>query len=114
MYQGQDWEPVILRRPESAPIKRAPQPPRHVVEAGKLAGATDSDRLKLVSKEMAQAIMLARCAQKLTQVQLTQLANLPQGTVQDIESGKAIYNDSIVNKVAKILRISTKGITKTC
>lgn len=58
---------------------------------------------KTVSLNMAKKIAQARCDKKITQKELANMLSLPFKTIQEYESGKAIPNHLIINKIEKAL-----------
>ena len=58
---------------------------------------------KTVSLNMAKKISQARCDKKITQKELANMLSLPFKTIQEYESGKAIPNHLIINKIEKAL-----------
>jgi putative transcription factor len=58
---------------------------------------------KTVSLNMAKKIAQARCDKKITQKELANILSLPFKTIQEYESGKAIPNHLIINKIEKAL-----------
>ena len=44
----------------------------------------------------------------MTQAQLAQKVNVPAKDIQTLESGDAIKNQALLNKVARVLKISPK------
>ena len=45
---------------------------------------------------------------KMTQAQLAQKVNAPAKDIQTLESGDAIKNQALLNKVARVLKVSPK------
>jgi putative transcription factor len=64
-----------------------------------------------VSTELKKRIMQARLAKKMTQAQLAQAINEKPQVIQEYESGKAIPNGAILNKLSRVLGVglSKKG-----
>ena len=44
----------------------------------------------------------------MTQAQLAQKVNVPANDIKQLESGSAIKNQALLNKVARVLKISAK------
>ena len=80
----QDWEPVVFRK--KVDQKSVPTPPKPKDENPEVF------HQERVSKELAQAIISARTARKLTQKQLAMHVNVQPSVINEIESGKAVYN----------------------
>lgn len=109
-YSGQDWETVVFRKQK--PQQKTTHVAYDALNAKKVDAATDSERPKYVSRELATAITQARCLKKLTQAALDAQLALTQHTIQNIESCKAIYNPTQISKIARYLGISTTNIPK--
>lgn len=64
-----------------------------------------------MSTELKKRIMQARLAKKMTQAQLAQAINEKPQVIQEYESGKAIPNGAILNKLSRVLGVglSKKG-----
>lgn len=76
-----------------------------VASARKLEEATDVFAHKTVDKTLAKAITQARMAKKLTQAQLATAINERPQVIQQYESGAAIPNPNIINKLDRALGI---------
>lgn len=59
-----------------------------------------------VSSELKKTIQQSRIAKKMTQAQLAQAINEKLQIVQDYESGRAIPNGQILNKLSRVLGVS--------
>ena len=105
----QDWKPIIVQTKQSkeetkkSSIKLSES---HVRDT-KLLKQVDNDELthKKVSPELRKQIQQGRSALKLKQKDLAQKTNLPVSVINDIETGKAIYNPQHINKIKRILKI---------
>lgn len=60
---------------------------------------------KIVSLKLRQEIQKRRTSQNLTQKDLATRINLPVTIINEIESGKAIYNHQHMNKIKRFLKI---------
>ena len=60
---------------------------------------------KHITKELRLQIQQARNSKGLTQKQLANNCQLTQQIINDIESGKAIYNHQHINKIKRYLKI---------
>ena len=69
----------------------------------KIEKEEDTFIIKTVSLNVSKRIAQKRCEQKLTQKELAFKLNLPEKIIKDYESGKAIPNHIILNKIEKIL-----------
>ena len=77
------------------------------LKAKKIEKKVEEDDLKhkKITPELKQQIIKSRCDNSLTQKQLAQKCNLPLQIINDIETGKAIYNHVHINKIKRILKI---------
>ena len=73
--------------------------------AKKLEDSTEDFKHNTVSKDLAKSIQQARLAKKLTQAQLATQINERQQIIQQYESGQAIPNPQILNKLDRALGI---------
>lgn len=76
-----------------------------VTSARKLEEDTETFAVKTVDKNLAKAITQARVAKKLTQAQLATAINERPQVIQSYESGSAIPNPAILNKLDRALGI---------
>jgi len=103
----QDWKQIIInnkketKNPSKKKISQAQQ------KDIKLFKKVEEDDLKhkKVSNELRTKIQQSRLSSKLTQKQLAQKCNFPVSVINDIETGKAIYNPQHINKLKRILKI---------
>lgn len=61
-----------------------------------------------VSGNVSAAIRERRAAEKLTQAQLAQKVNAQANDIKLLESGDAIKNQALLNKVCRVLKISSR------
>ena len=128
----QDWTPVVLSK--SNKQKLAGMNSAHAIHAQKMSGVIDTEKKigaggnksaqasvgtgmkKLeestevfkhgtVDQSVSKAIAQARLAKKLTQKDLATAINEKPQIIQDYESGKAIPNPQIMNKLDRALGI---------
>lgn len=66
----------------------------------------DSIKIKKISKEVAQSILEARIAKKLTRKQLANQLNLKEYMIEDIETMKAVYNGDLIAKIKNHLQLN--------
>ena len=71
----------------------------------KLEESTEEFHHSTVNKSLSQAIAQARLAKKMTQAQLATAINERQQVIQQYESGQAIPNPQILNKLDRALGI---------
>lgn len=125
---GQDWETVTLsktQKQKTAGLSTAralsaakaagvvETEKRHAVAASattgislkKLEDSTEEFKHATVSASLSKAIAQARQAKKMTQAQLATAINERAQIIQEYESGKAIPNPSILNKLDRALGI---------
>lgn len=104
-----EWEPVVFRKkPDLATAQLAKRTaPRTTGDksARKLDAATGADGFKhdKVSKTFARALQQARLAKKMSQKDLATKINEKPAVVSRYESGKALPNPQIVQKLNRAL-----------
>ncbi|XP_039142739.1 multiprotein-bridging factor 1b-like [Dioscorea cayenensis subsp. rotundata] len=133
---SRDWEPVVIRK--KAPTGGAKKDDK-AVNAARRSGAeietvkksnagtnkaassgTSLNTRKLdeesenlthdrVPTELKKNIMQARMDKKYTQAQLAQLINEKPQVIQEYESGKAIPNQQLINKLERVLGVKLRG-----
>ena len=120
----QAWEPVIFKKrynPCRKPtaLDRANGNVKIVSKKKKINSQKDHDHAKMakidrenkiqkvntIGRELGIKIQQARANKKLSQKQLAQQLNMKQDIIAKYETGKAIYNQRILNKIKKILSI---------
>lgn len=107
----QDWEPVVLRKPE--PKKKGVPPP---TMSKTLTSNFDPDSItppKTSNVSMGLAIQQGRTAKNMKQSELDSACSLAKGTTSAYESGKATYKANEVNAMARVLGITIPRPTKT-
>jgi ribosome-binding protein aMBF1 (putative translation factor) len=119
---SQDWANIVIGTKTSAKAANAVNAPKvagtntllKVITTGAAASAraldaaTDVGKRKELTSESRQAMMSARAANKMTQVELNQRCSFPANTIRDIESGKTTPNQSQVSILQRILKIQLK------
>jgi ribosome-binding protein aMBF1 (putative translation factor) len=68
---------------------------------------------KTTTHSLSTAMRNARNVKGITQSKLDQALNLPKNTVQNYESGKAVYNPAHINKIARYLGVVLPRPKKT-
>ena len=105
----QDWEPVVIKTKQSKEEtkKSSIKLSESHIRDNKLLKQVENDELthKKVSPELRKQIQQGRAALKLKQKDLAQKTNLPVSVINDIETGKAIYNPQHINKIKRVLKI---------
>ncbi len=91
----QEWEPVIIRKPK--PVIEKSAPPKQV--------GLEEKRIKMYSKELADAIINGRLTLRLSQAELAKRCHVVPGVIQEIEARKGVYDAELINKVLRILKI---------
>ena len=106
--EHQDWTPQVVRKKNENvdggsknKISQAQQ------RDNKLMKKVEEDDLKhdKITLELRVKIQQGRASQKWTQKDLANRCNLPVTIINEIESGKAIYNPQQINKIKRILKI---------
>ena len=105
----QDWKTIVVHKSKTSDkVKNASKKPSNATLKNlSIERKADSDDLhhKQLTLKLRQDIMKGRSSKSLTQKQLANAINLPQQVISDIESGKAIYNASHINKIKRYLKI---------
>ena len=106
--EHQNWTPQVVRKKKDnidggskKKISQAQQ------RDNKLMKKADNDDLThdKITLELRVKIQQGRASQKWTQKDLANRCNLPVNVINEIESGKAIYNPQQINKIKRILKI---------
>ena len=105
----QDWTTVTLNskktreKQDKTSIKLSQAQQRD----NKLMKKVDNDELKhdKVPQDLRTKILQKRASLKWKQKDLAQKCNFPVTIINDIESGKAIYNPQHINKIKRVLKI---------
>lgn len=100
----QDWEPVVLRKPNKN-VYNGNSKPKPIEENGEMP-----EKLKTYSKELSIALQTARQAKKLTQADLAKKFNIQPSIINDIENGKAIYNKKTYSSLMRSLGVDVKSM----
>jgi ribosome-binding protein aMBF1 (putative translation factor) len=93
----QDWEPVVIKKFKEE--KRV-----HFVDSSPKPIDLETKKIKRYTKELGDAIAMARADVKLSRVQLAHICNVVPALIADMET-KGIYNADLCNKVCKFLKI---------
>lgn len=103
----QDWTPAVIKKPKKVTeIKPQNSKPPSTIKTTYTEDGEEVTKLKIVSHEMAQFIIKARCEKDMKQTDLAKRANLDVKTVSDVERGGCVYNANDVNKIAKALGVN--------
>ena len=103
----QDWKTLIVKKTKEKPDKNKPKIKKVIDPNIKMEKKIEEGKLehKKISNELRVQIQQGRTSKGLTQKQLANSVNLPQSVINEIESGKAIYNPAHVNKIKRVLGI---------
>jgi ribosome-binding protein aMBF1 (putative translation factor) len=103
----QDWKDIVVQK---KPVKNASNTKKVDNNTQKLLSVekkADNDILKhdKITLELRKNIQKGRSIKGLTQKQLANSINMPLQKIQEIESGKAIYNGKDINRIKRFLKI---------
>ena len=109
----QDWNKIIVNKQNknNKSSNNLEDPKKKLSESQqkdiKLLKQVDNDELKhkKVPTEIRKQIQQKRCSLKWTQKDLGQRTNLQVSIINEIETGKAIYNPQHINKIKRALGI---------
>lgn len=79
-----------------------------VSNAAKIDNETENFNIEHVSVELKRQIQKARMAKGMTQAQLAQAINEKPQVINEYESGKAIPNGAILNKLSRALGVTLR------
>lgn len=110
--EHQDWKQVVINPKKNTSAKQGGTKPTKVLSQSQqretsLLKKAENDDLKhtKITNELRTKIIQGRASQKWKQKDLAQKCNLPVSIINEIESGKAIYNPQHINKIKRILKI---------
>lgn len=108
--EHQDWTTIkVNKKKTKEEVKESTNNKKKPVDlnAKKIEKKVEEDDLKhkKITPELKQQIIQSRCALSLTQKQLAQKCNFPLQIINDIETGKAIYNHVHINKIKRVLKM---------
>ena len=106
----QDWNTIVVKKkqdPEKVAAGLKCNKNHEGQKLLKLEKKADNDELKhdKITNELRVKIQQGRSSKGLTQKQLANNINMPLQKIQEIESGKAIYNAQDINKIKRFLKI---------
>jgi ribosome-binding protein aMBF1 (putative translation factor) len=106
-FDHQDWKQVIIQTKKNKSSEHKPKVSNETLQDRKLHKQVDEQNLKhkKVSLELRTEIQQKRSLLKYTQKDLANKINLPVNIINDIETGKAMYNPSHIQKIKRILKI---------
>jgi putative transcription factor len=103
----QDWNPVVIHG-KTLPSQKAKVPHREVTKVQKL-DQTELGIHEKVSLSVAKTIQQARIAKGFkTQKDLAVAIGVPANVINSYESGKAIPDNAILQKLRKVLGVRLK------
>lgn len=119
---SQDWASIVIGTKTSSAASKAANAPKvpgtntvlKVITTGAAASAraldaaTEVGKRKELTSESRQAMMSARAANKMTQVELNQRCSFPANTIRDMEAGRLTPNQSQLSVLQRILKIQLK------
>lgn len=113
MGDHQDWTPVVIRGNPKIGIKQKEQKYSQNAEAQRLNkldqnSEDDTVKNKFVPASYGRQIQQARSKMvpAWDQKTLAQRLNIPKDVIQKIETGKAIYNAQILERIKRVLKIT--------
>jgi ribosome-binding protein aMBF1 (putative translation factor) len=113
---SQDWASIVIGT-KAASVSPAPtkagtpikvSTSAAAISTKNLDAATEVGKIKELTSESRQAMMSARAANKLTQVELNQRCAFPANTIRDMESGRLTPNQKQISILQRILKIQLK------
>ena len=108
--EHQDWEVYIMNAPsKSSSTKSTEKKKKHkdVPKSVKLEKQAENDELKhkTIPRDVSQAIQKARLEKKLKQKDLAKMMNVNVSLINEIETGKALYNGKQISMIKRKLGI---------
>ena len=105
----QDWKTIIVHKPKSNSDNKTnvtrKTPTQQKLRSIEKKAENDELKHKQVTVEMRKTIQQARTSKGFTQKELAQKCGFTQKILNEIESGKAIYNANHMNKIKKQLGV---------
>jgi len=104
----QDWKTIVIQNPKNNTNKKKTSNKSVNHKIISIEKKADNDQLhhKKIDQQLRLEIIKHRNALNLTQKQLATKINIPVSNINDIESGKAIYNHKIIQKIKRTLKIN--------
>ena len=111
IFDHQDWKTIVVKKNKNPDTKdKIPKKMDDTTQKLlKVESKADNDELKhdKYTKEFRIAMVQKRTKTlNMTQKQLATRLNMPEKTIKEIESGKAIYNAGHYNKIKRVLKIT--------
>ena len=113
MLDHQDWNRIIIKNKygkvenKERQVEKKKYSDNNLIKRS-IEKKADNDELKhkKLTLELRNNIIKARNSLKLTQKDLANKTNLSVQIINDIESGKAIYNHQHIQKLKRVLKIT--------
>lgn len=100
--EHQDWKPVVLKGNKKS-SKTQNKKFNGDNKMAKIDQATDVVKPKFFPRDLAQQIIKYRTNNKLNRKQFAQRLNIKESLLADIETCKAVYNGTLVDKFKRII-----------
>jgi len=110
-FDHQDWKTILVNKKKTKSECRKenniskPSSANQKIKSIEKKAEEGDLKHKKITKELKLQIQQTRNSKGLTQKQLAQKCQLTQQIINDIESGKSIYNHSHISKIKRILKI---------
>tara|TARA_B100002051_G_scaffold276042_1_gene322250 strand:+ start:2687 stop:3028 length:342 start_codon:yes stop_codon:yes gene_type:complete len=112
--EHQNWETFIIHCKDNKKDKKNEGPKKQLSKTQKIENMEKEDNLKhkKIDKELSKKIQQMRLSKGWTQKQLAQKINVNQSVINEIESGKALYNGQHIGKLKRLLNIKMEKLNK--
>ena len=104
----QDWKTIKVNKdPKENIEKKKKKVNSNIQNIKKIEKKAEEDNLKhiKITNELKNNIIKGRIAIGLTQKELSKKCNFPLQIINEIETGKAIYNYNHINKIKRVLKM---------
>jgi len=108
IFDHQDWKDIVVRKnPDKTIVSNTKKVDNATQKLISIENKADNDELKhdKITLELRVKIQQGRSSKGLTQKQMANNINMPLQKIQEIESGKAIYNGKDINRIKRFLKI---------
>jgi ribosome-binding protein aMBF1 (putative translation factor) len=105
--EHQNWETYIVHCKDTKKDKKDTDSKKQISKTQKIENMEKEDNLKhkKIDKELSKKIQQMRLSKGWTQKQLAQKINVNPIIINEIESGKALYNGQHIGKLKRLLNI---------
>jgi putative transcription factor len=105
IFDHQDWKTLIVKKTKEKPDKKKTKITKIIDPNIKMEKKIEDGKMEhdKITNELRIQIQKGRASKGLTQKDLANRVNLPQSVINEIESGKAIYNHIQINKIKRFL-----------